>query len=180
MTSLESRKATLAVIEGAVCKDRTATHGPPENNFADIAAFWSIWISKRFKVDIQLDALDVAEMCNLLKSARKISNIAVLDHWDDGAGYNVCGGGILRQRQAAAEGEKPTEPKLDSSPLANRHPTPEELRKIDPCLPKTSSPGFPPDVLKKIVVPDAFRNRAVPTEPFPYPTAVSAEFLTKE
>lgn len=157
MTSLESRKASLTVIEGAVCKDRTATHGNPEDNFADIAAFWSIWISKRFGIHVQLDALDVAEMCALLKTARKLSNLTVLDHWDDGAGYNVCGAGIIRQRQAST--------KVDEDP------------KQGPESPKLASP-LQPEFLKRIVE-DAFRTVPVrvPPSPEPYPPTDAKEWF---
>lgn len=97
MTPIDRRSEILEQIRQCVCKDRCATHGDAEDNFEDIATLWTWWIKARYGVVIQLDALDSAEMMNLMKSTRKAKTPLHLDHWVDGGGYNVCGAGIVKK-----------------------------------------------------------------------------------
>lgn len=97
MTPVERRSEALEEIRRCVCKDRCSTHGDAEDNFKDIAYVWSWWIKARYGIEVPLDALDSAEMMNLMKSTRKAKTPLHLDHWIDGGGYNVCGAGIVKK-----------------------------------------------------------------------------------
>jgi hypothetical protein len=85
----------LKLVEDAVCRDRTVTHGNPEDNFATIAALWRGYLTGRFGVDLALQPTDVAWMSLLIKVARAASNPAHADHYVDAAGYATCGYGLL-------------------------------------------------------------------------------------
>lgn len=88
----EVRKRLLGIVEQAVCKDRQATHGRPEDNFADIALMWQIYKGTEFTAE------DVAVMMALVKVARLKSNADHVDNWIDLAGYAICGGSIQADR----------------------------------------------------------------------------------
>ena len=101
--SIKRRSDVLDEVRNAVCKDRCATHGDAEDNFKDIALLWNWWLRARRGTHVRLDELDVAEMMNLMKSTRKATTPYCLDHWVDGAGYNVCGAGIVKAASDAAD-----------------------------------------------------------------------------
>jgi Domain of unknown function (DUF6378) len=82
------RKDLIAQVEQAVCKDRQATHGRPENNFLDIAALWQTYTGHPFS------SKDVAVMMICVKLARIKSNPNHDDNWIDAAGYAICGGSL--------------------------------------------------------------------------------------
>ena len=69
-----------------VTKDRAADHGNMEDNFSTIGKNWSIHLG------INVSAIDVSVMMNLLKVARIKSNPKHMDNWIDGCGYLSCGG----------------------------------------------------------------------------------------
>jgi Domain of unknown function (DUF6378) len=98
----DRRREVLATIEGCVCKDRQNTYSDAEDNFADIAQLWTFWLRKRGLIakDATVDALDVAMMSALIKVARASVNPTYLDNWVDFSGYGVCGGGIVKSREA--------------------------------------------------------------------------------
>lgn len=85
-----NRQEFLDTVAKAVLKDRTATHGSPEKNFADIAQLWNWWLSEREK-PVVLSMSDVAAMNILMKLARLKSNRMHEDNWVDIAGYAACG-----------------------------------------------------------------------------------------
>lgn len=91
------RAAFLKAVEGMVCKDRSATHGDAEDNFADIAAFWNIFTRHR-KEPVQFTPQDVAAFMVMVKLSRLMSTPDHMDHWHDIAGYAACGGGILQKK----------------------------------------------------------------------------------
>lgn len=101
MTPIEARERSIDMIHQAVCVDRVNTHGDAVINLKRIAELWSWWLKARGIMPgypaNDITALDVAEMMNLLKTARKASNPTIVDHWTDGAGYNVLGAGMLLQ-----------------------------------------------------------------------------------
>lgn len=69
-----------------VCKDRDGQYGSPENNFEQIAKYWSTYL----RTDI--NPVDVAMMMCLLKIARiKGSKYQNTDSFVDLAGYAACG-----------------------------------------------------------------------------------------
>lgn len=83
-----NRAEILDTAKEYVTKDRAASHGDMENNFATIAAFWSTYKNVEFAPH------DVAVMMDLVKTARIKSNPKHLDNWIDKAGYSACGGEI--------------------------------------------------------------------------------------
>ena len=129
MTGAEIRASVIEQIKQCVCKDRCNTHGEAEQNFADIAHVWSWWLKSRYNAHVRLDELDVAEMMNLMKSARKAKTPFHLDHWVDGGGYNVCGAGIVKK----ALDEQALKKELDGLAPAVDHGE-EELKKTGRVL----------------------------------------------
>ena len=71
--------------------DRNAAYGNPENNFANIAAYWSSYLTQSTKVDIVISPQDVAHMMILMKVARLATNPTHYDSLLDIAGYAACG-----------------------------------------------------------------------------------------
>lgn len=68
-----------------VMKDRNSAYGDPEDNFGDIAAFWSTYL------DHPITSYDVAAMMILVKCSRMKTSPFATDHWVDAAGYAACG-----------------------------------------------------------------------------------------
>lgn len=83
-----TRAEILDTAKEYVTKDRAASHGDLENNFARIADYWTIYTGHHFEPE------DVAVMMALLKIARIGSNAKNADNWVDLAGYSACGGEI--------------------------------------------------------------------------------------
>lgn len=75
----------LLTAEEAVCNDRNADYGDPEDNFDDIAKLWSAYKGTTF------NRSDVAVLMMLVKIARMKTSPTVADHWIDIAGYAACG-----------------------------------------------------------------------------------------
>lgn len=69
MSATETAARLAAKIEAAFT-DRGGVYGPPEVNFANIAAFWRAWIKARHGADVDLDAMDVGQMSAMIKLAR--------------------------------------------------------------------------------------------------------------
>ena len=61
---MNKREQILEEAKKCVLHDRNATHGEPENNFRDIAAYWSIYLKQEIKPH------DVAAMMILVKVSR--------------------------------------------------------------------------------------------------------------
>lgn len=81
-----TRAEILDTAKEYVTKDRAASHGDMEDNFARIGALWSAHLG------VEVTATDVALMMGLLKIARAKSNPSHADNWVDLAGYAACGG----------------------------------------------------------------------------------------
>ena len=64
--------------------DRGDTYGKPEDNFATIASFWSVYLGT------PINAHDVAMMMVLFKVARDKANPGHTDNLVDIAGYAAC------------------------------------------------------------------------------------------
>lgn len=69
----------------------TQEYGTPENNFATIANFWTLYLSEKYDIGLHLTVADVALMMDLVKTARLIKTPDHLDSWVDKAGYSACG-----------------------------------------------------------------------------------------
>ena len=79
------RETILDDAKNAVCGDRDHQYGSPEDNFNQIAHFWSVYLHKN------LTSCDVANMMILFKLARNMTGEPKLDNWVDIAGYAACG-----------------------------------------------------------------------------------------
>ena len=90
---MTEREKILEEAKNIICADRNEQYGEPEDNFACIAALWSIYLG------IDLDGYDVGMLMVLFKTARMISGRYKRDSLVDLIGYAAC----------AAEGRKGNE-----------------------------------------------------------------------
>lgn len=72
---------------------RGSVYGPPETNFANIAAFWRAWVRARHGVDLPFDGHDVGQMSAMIKLARLAESPTHEDSALDGAVYMLLGHG---------------------------------------------------------------------------------------
>lgn len=70
MSVATHQTAELAARIKETFEVRGSVYGPPEVNFANIAAFWRAWLKARHGVDVPLDGMDVGQMSALIKLAR--------------------------------------------------------------------------------------------------------------
>lgn len=89
--STSPRERLLKEAIGITTSDRNAAYGNPEDNFANIAAYWSSYLTQSTKVDIVISPQDVAHMMILMKVARLATNPTHYDSLLDIAGYAACG-----------------------------------------------------------------------------------------
>ena len=77
--------------------ERQGTYGNAEDNFANIAAFWSTYLNT------EISSTDVANMMILMKVARNASGVYKDDNYIDICGYAALGGEIAANpvKQAA-------------------------------------------------------------------------------
>ena len=94
------------ILEAAIAAtdDRGIDYGTPADNFARIARRWRAHLMNRFGVDVPIDGVSVAIMCDDIKSARLEHDPAHSDSWIDKAGYSACGAEIALSNQAASPG----------------------------------------------------------------------------
>ena len=86
------RAKCLDLAKKIVEQDRQNSYGKPENNFAQIAEYWNIYLaSKKVNAFEKIEPIDVANMMILLKIARTKANPYYLDNYIDIAGYAACG-----------------------------------------------------------------------------------------
>jgi len=85
--------------ESLVGGDRAATHGDKLQNHQNIAALWQVFLNQQLppQCHIELTALDVANMMELLKIARRMAGAHNIDDYIDGAGYAACAGEIAER-----------------------------------------------------------------------------------
>ena len=68
--------------------ERQDAYGHPEDSFQIIAELWSVYISRKFRVDVKLTGVDTAVMLSLFKHARMMgSNMITRDTIVDACGY---------------------------------------------------------------------------------------------
>lgn len=85
--------------------DRAVTHGDKTANFTNTAALWNALLECKarrlgwpsYDTLPRLDALDVANMLEAFKIARRYSGTHNLDDYIDGAGYAGCAGEIAEK-----------------------------------------------------------------------------------
>lgn len=91
-----------------VAGDRAVTHGDKSINFQNTADAWNAilrakarkagWPAERATMMfVTLDALDVANMLEAFKIARRYSGSHNIDDYVDGAGYAGCAGEIAEK-----------------------------------------------------------------------------------
>jgi len=103
-SSVESaRRKFLNKVEGIVNHNRNSEYGTAEDSFETIAEFWVTYLRARHGIVLDLTALDIAAMMDLLKTARIATNPNHMDSWLDKAGYSACAGGILVEGEIAKE-----------------------------------------------------------------------------
>lgn len=103
-------KASEICVEAAklVGGDRAKTHGDKMQNMQNIADAWNAIVRAKARkagwpvhdVFVNLDALDVANMLEAMKIARRYSGAHNLDDYIDGAGYAAVAGEIAEQFNA--------------------------------------------------------------------------------
>lgn len=76
----------LKTANDYITKDRQATHGKAENNFANIGRLWSAYL------DYTITPQDVAILMTLLKVARYKGNPSYVDNAIDMCGYAALAG----------------------------------------------------------------------------------------
>jgi hypothetical protein len=108
-----TKSALLDRAKNAVA-DRGLNYGKPEDNFTRIARRWVVHIKNRFNIDVPLDAISVAIMCDDLKSARLENTPDHLDSWVDKAGYAACGANIAANEPLSEAGFAERPPILDA------------------------------------------------------------------
>jgi len=85
-----------------VGSDRQVTHGDKTINFQNTAEIWNAILNAKARKFNQapvlfLDALDVANMLEAFKIARRYSGSHNLDDYIDGAGYAGCAGEVAER-----------------------------------------------------------------------------------
>ena len=87
-----NRKEILREAERIVMGSRQENYGSPESNFANIAAYWSVYLHK------SVSPADVAVMMILMKAARLSNKIDHTDSWVDIAGYAANGAELTEKK----------------------------------------------------------------------------------
>lgn len=104
-TGTEYRQQIVDEVQKCVCRERYEQYGEVDDNFTNIGELWTWWLKKRGILSDSspgLTVLDVAQMNSMIKISRKINNIEYIDNWIDDAGYNVCGGASITQKEDSA------------------------------------------------------------------------------
>ena len=85
-----------------VANGRKKTHGDKKENHQHIATLWEAYLWRRglLRPDVVVKALDVANMMELLKIARRLCGDHNIDDYIDGAGYAALAGQIASDDQA--------------------------------------------------------------------------------
>lgn len=89
--SAEQIAETAAML---VSGDRQTTHGDKLENHENIASLWTPYLKRKHGAEFSVSALDVANMMELLKVARRIVGAFNIDDYIDGAGYAAVAGEI--------------------------------------------------------------------------------------
>lgn len=80
-------------------QDRNKSYGDPENNFHNIAVYWSQHLSASTGIEITVTPNDVASMMMLMKLARLSTNPTHYDSVLDIAGYAACAADCIAAEQ---------------------------------------------------------------------------------
>lgn len=105
------RESLLTQAMQITTGDRNNAYGSPEDNFKNIAEYWSAYLTQSAKTAIILSPQDVAHLMILMKVARLATNPLHEDSLLDVAGYAACGYDCLvadQSRQRAGMGQADT------------------------------------------------------------------------
>lgn len=84
---MSCRETILEEAKMCICHDRQNQYGSPEDSFAAIANYWSIYLLNSKKIVGAITSKDVALMMVLLKIARAEGQAHHADNYVDMAGY---------------------------------------------------------------------------------------------
>jgi len=84
--STTPEKSVLDEAAATISTGRVDDYGQAEDSFGVIASFWGTYLSARLGTPVTIDGWDVAQMMNLLKTARDTQS-RKRDNLVDGAGY---------------------------------------------------------------------------------------------
>lgn len=90
--SNDKRQEMLEIVEKTICQERQSQYGAPENSFGLIAEYWSTYLQR------PINAVQVADMMELLKIARSQHQTFHEDNYIDRAGYAILAGVIAARR----------------------------------------------------------------------------------
>ena len=118
MSTESARERYLKDVGACILRDRNADYGDPEDNFRDIAAFWSIQFEKKLKMPFSPE--DVAIAMDHVKNSRIKTSPDKLDHWIDKGGYAGCGYGIVSRRGEGPAGVASKNPRGEAFKAGDR------------------------------------------------------------
>ena len=88
---------------GLVTGERAALHGPSGVNMANIAAFWSLYLSAKMGMTIVIQKDEAAVMMALTKVARSLTGMHNPDDYVDMVGYADIAGHLAERNAALAD-----------------------------------------------------------------------------
>lgn len=94
------RERLLQEAIAIVSNDRNTTYGEPEDAFALIADYWSVYLKAKY--DVTLVTADVPLLMALMKLARLTTNPHHHDSQVDAAGYMACLAEVPKEDQEDA------------------------------------------------------------------------------
>lgn len=91
MADIDLRRQVLEKAADIISGSRHEQYGGAEDSFTAIARYWNVHLLNSRGIDAGLNAVDVALMMDLLKTARLDTNPSHEDSWVDKGGYIGCG-----------------------------------------------------------------------------------------
>ena len=90
--SEETRKSIIEKVARTILGERQDTYGSPENSFQLIADYWGLYLG------MDISSVQVADMMELLKIARRQNQPFHLDNYIDSAGYAIIAGELASEQ----------------------------------------------------------------------------------
>jgi len=81
------KQSILKEADDVINGGRQDEYGNPEDSFAIVAAFWTVYMIYKYNFGESLDSEDVAIMMSLLKHARMLGQKSKRDNARDAIGY---------------------------------------------------------------------------------------------
>ena len=119
-----NRGAILDTAKDCITRDRAATHGDAEDNFAWIAGHWNWWLQDKLEPGASITPYDVAQMMVGFKQARAKGNPAHGDSFIDQCGYSALAGEIAAQQARSVTERAATAPQAAAGYIEPLQPTP--------------------------------------------------------